>query len=443
MPYSRFDDLRRFLCFGSRTRQDSNAASPQNRWELCEGLMNSINEHRQERATPSHVLCVDESMSRWYGRGGEWISVGLPHYVSMDSKPEAGCEIQNIACGRSGLMLGMSFVRSAIVGAAKCTPATLNHGTRVLMDLCAPWTGTGRIGCADSYFASVQAACTLYDNGLRFTGVVKTSTKKYPMEYLSNFEMSGRGDHTSMVAECKSAGTVNYKIFAFGWVDRNRRYFVSTAGTTLPGNSAEGMRLREVQGGAQQVYLEVKIPEVVETYYSAASRIDRHNRCRQDDLNLENPVEVREWSFRVNCTLLSVCIVDSWHLYKCEREGRSNMKPHEYYGTLAEELIDNSFDRVGLRERNSPLDATSAASKEQATSGAYEHPTPTKKRRKLNGKITSYRMQQRCCICGLKTTYVCSTCDDENEKQVYFCHSSKGRTCYRFHLMEKHDRVGC
>ena len=68
------------------------------------------------------------------------------------------------------------------------------------------------------------------------------------MAYFSNLEMSKRADHTSMVAECKSAGTVNYKILAVGCVDRNRQYFVSTAGNTLTENSAERMKLPEVRG---------------------------------------------------------------------------------------------------------------------------------------------------------------------------------------------------
>ena len=53
----------------------------------------------------SEWICVDESMSRWYGLGGSWINIGLPMYVSIDRKPESGCEIQNAACGISGVML--------------------------------------------------------------------------------------------------------------------------------------------------------------------------------------------------------------------------------------------------------------------------------------------------------------------------------------------------
>ena len=50
-------------------------------------------------------------MSRWYGQGGHWINHGLPQYVAIDRKPENGCEIQNAACGRSGVMLRLKLVK--------------------------------------------------------------------------------------------------------------------------------------------------------------------------------------------------------------------------------------------------------------------------------------------------------------------------------------------
>lgn len=50
----------------------------------------------------SDTICVDESMSCWYGKeGGQWINYGLPQYIAIDQKPENGCEIQNAACGIS------------------------------------------------------------------------------------------------------------------------------------------------------------------------------------------------------------------------------------------------------------------------------------------------------------------------------------------------------
>jgi hypothetical protein len=41
--------------------------------------------------------------------GGHWINHALPIYVPIDRKPEFGCEIQNAACGRWGVMMRLKF----------------------------------------------------------------------------------------------------------------------------------------------------------------------------------------------------------------------------------------------------------------------------------------------------------------------------------------------
>jgi Transposase IS4 len=63
------------------------------RWMLVDDFVTNFNNHRAAQFYPSHLICVDESMSRWYGQGGEWINHGLPFYVAIDRKPENGCEI--------------------------------------------------------------------------------------------------------------------------------------------------------------------------------------------------------------------------------------------------------------------------------------------------------------------------------------------------------------
>lgn len=95
-------------------------------------------------------------MSRWYGLGGDWIDVGLPHYVSIDRKPENGCENQNAACGRSGIMPRLELVTTSKDEATKEFEGEMNPGTAVLRRLVSPWAGSRRIVCADSYFASLN-----------------------------------------------------------------------------------------------------------------------------------------------------------------------------------------------------------------------------------------------------------------------------------------------
>lgn len=81
----------------------------------------------------------------------------------------------------------------------------------------------------------------------RFTGVVKTATRGYPMKHLSEIKMTGRGDQCSMHIVCQS-DFPGKKLLAVSWVDRNRRYFISTAGTTLLGVPYERLRWRMNEG---------------------------------------------------------------------------------------------------------------------------------------------------------------------------------------------------
>ena len=78
------------------------------RWKLVEEFVTLLNEYHKQLFYPSYLICVDESISRWYGQGGHWINLGLPMYVAMDRKSENGAEIHNYACGWSGIMMRLS-----------------------------------------------------------------------------------------------------------------------------------------------------------------------------------------------------------------------------------------------------------------------------------------------------------------------------------------------
>ena len=110
--------------------------------------------------------------------------------VAIERKPESGCEIQNSACGKSGVMLRLKIVmhieandQHSIDG-----PDKLHHSTSVLKYLVLPWAQTNRGVCADSYFALVTTAQILMGLGLRLIGVVKTVSRKFPMKYLSSIK---------------------------------------------------------------------------------------------------------------------------------------------------------------------------------------------------------------------------------------------------------------
>lgn len=80
-----------------------------------------------------------------------------------------------------------------------------NHWTAVSKLLAEPWPGSDRIVCAESYFASVQSALALLNIALIFIGVVKMATTGFPMKYMSEMELEGRGSHYSMVSDLEDS----------------------------------------------------------------------------------------------------------------------------------------------------------------------------------------------------------------------------------------------
>ena len=108
------------------------------RWLLVDDFVNHINQDRAVMFSLSSWICVDESISHWYGTGGEWINEGLPHYIAIDRKPENGCEIQNACDGESGIMMRLKIVKGPGVEEPFPPNKDLNHATKVLAYLVRP-----------------------------------------------------------------------------------------------------------------------------------------------------------------------------------------------------------------------------------------------------------------------------------------------------------------
>ena len=76
-------------------------------------------------------------------------------------------------------------------------------GVKVLKKLISPWTGSSRLVCADLYFASIQAAKIMFEEGLKFIGVVKTVHKRFPLTHLQSIELGKSGDRVGLVRRKK------------------------------------------------------------------------------------------------------------------------------------------------------------------------------------------------------------------------------------------------
>ena len=64
---------------------------------------------------------------------------------------------------------------------------------QVLREMVSQWVNTQMIFCADLYFELVIVVELLFVNGMKFTGMVKTTMCKFLMVYLAAQEIKNRG----------------------------------------------------------------------------------------------------------------------------------------------------------------------------------------------------------------------------------------------------------
>ena len=314
------------------------------------------------------------------------------------------------------------------------------HGAKVLLKLLSPWINTQRIVCADSYFASVTAAELLYVNGLKFIDVVKTATQKFPMAHLAAHELENRGDHYGLIRLGEDEDECD--MLSFVWMDQDCRYFIATASSLSPAEDMQRSRLRQVEAvetnaDPVEVNLVIPQPKVTKIYYSVCAKIDQHNRCRQDSLDLEKKLGTQKWDMRANLGIFGICVVDAWLCYQNTLE--TSELQEDFYEKLAEELIDNSYDGRLLRSDGGT--PSSAGDSSPTNTGGRPrdcygiHVMSMRETKKGSKGRKCHTTQLRCQICSKKTTHKCSKCDDPI---VPICSSTTGRDCFRQHFDKVH-----
>ena len=220
--------------------------------------------------------------------------------------------------------------------------------------LSSPWDHTDRLIRADSYVASVTTVEELVKLGLRFIGVVKTATKKFPMDYFDYIEIKGRGDYK--VLSTLDDDTQRAAMVAFLWVDKHRRYFVGISGGTAQAGPMHRTRWcqfrEELNADPDRVELEIPQNKMIKTYYDICADIDRHNRQRQDDLELERIVKTVTWWKRVCMSVFGMIVVATGNFYsEVVHQSEVDKITDAFFTKLAHEMIFNGIDMPELRRR--------------------------------------------------------------------------------------------
>lgn len=94
-----------------------------------ESFVEVINRHRCAVVSHLETICVDESISRWYGLGGDWYEIILPHYLKLDRKTESGYELRTSYCANCGIMLKLELMKLAVDSDARDYEKDMQHET--------------------------------------------------------------------------------------------------------------------------------------------------------------------------------------------------------------------------------------------------------------------------------------------------------------------------
>ena len=259
------------------------------------------------------------------------------------------------------------------------------------------------------------------------------------MEHLSSLQLDGRGDQVALYHRPTDHSP---DMLAFVWVDKNRRYFISTCSNMRPAEPIYRERWRQVASlesnePAVKVALEIPQPNCSKVYYDGCGLVDQHNRKRQDDLNLEKKLGTHDWSKRVNMSIFGMLVVDAYLMYRGCTQEESPQTMNEFIHKLADELIDWRQTTRAQRTAYHFHRLESPPSKKRSIEVVHLSPTKRMKptaspRHRDSGK----RVNSYCRECKTRrTTMLCSHCWNP---EVPICDTNRRHECWVSHCDKHH-----
>ena len=155
----------------------------------------------------------------------------------------------------------------------------------------------------------------LWKHGLCFIGVIKTEKQQFLMAYLSNIEFHNWGDMSGFLT--RPVDRTQPLLGTFFWVDRTRRYFIFTQGPMEKGrlHTCTQWRQDEPAPNEEPNIVDMTTPQPIkeDMYYSVCGKIDMHNRCSQESLDIEKRVGyeifVKSVQFIYLCDECGQCLI--------------------------------------------------------------------------------------------------------------------------------------
>ena len=397
MTGTRFNNIISYLRY-----TDANQPTFRDRfWEVRQ-LIQSWNNHMAQFFIAGWVSCLDESMSVWTNR---WT---CPGWMFVPRKPHPmGNEYHSICCSISGIMYQVELVegKDRPKEIRKVEFEEKGKTSGLLLRLCKPLFGTGKVVILDSGFCVLTALIDLMKFGVYASALIKK--RRYWPKYIDGesinraMELKEIGESARLPGELSG---IKFDVFAHKEPDYTMM-LMSTYGC-LNINDDQKASVRNVNGEVK----EFKYTEVIGNHYRYRGSVDEHNSKRHDGgtgngLSLEKTWHTSRWENRVFAFILGISEVNAYLAWKFF--GGNTESLLEFRKQLAFELV---FNEEG-DDSNSDGDGGDSKRRKLRSQGRHDLITLAKGTGPKPNKVYKLNYQQFTChtpSCHKRVRTVCS-----------------------------------
>ena len=215
----------------------------------------------------------------------------------------------------------------------------------IVMDMCRPLFGSGRVVNMDNYYSSPEVAVMLKRKGVFMRGTCRKNRRGFPKGVLytkSEATKLRRGNYKLMVDP-------NNKMVCYGWVDGSPVQIISTADGSVSASCVQ----RKLGAEATNV----KAPLCVKMYNKKMQGVDRHDQMRAT-FSLVARHGFKKYYIKLMLGLMDMAITNAFIHYKLVNPelGTRSTARYDFMNGLANALCTTNWNDFGNSEEGRSTD---------------------------------------------------------------------------------------
>jgi len=388
----------------------------------------------------SHIMCLDESMVSWVGRG-------MPGFMHVQRKPTPkGLELHTLCCGICGILLFFEVYegKKAMEKKEHCAELKTRLGAQgpwrsvsLTIRMVERFANKGRILIADSWFGSVPCVLELFTLGIYAIMQVKTTHKDYPKDALLGklgyskkdkvCPKERRGEHYGYERDYTTHKGEKCKVLAAGHNSKKPVLVVSTAESLGAAPDYQKTYTRpQPDGSVKKFVLNVATTFVHALYHAYFFLVDVHNHLRQGETSMAEVWATQSWADRHFAEGLGFWEVNVFKALTYFHPDHKTLQHPRFRVLLAHALLTLGKVEFGT-DPDGHSTTPSAPDDSYCRLGRFKDE---------DGETINAKHQ--CGYCKERAYLYCTTCFPDGITPMHACcNPNTGRPCFAKHVLKE------